>query len=593
MLINHLFPNSSSRKEVEGDRAFFLRNQVGDFVSLYTSSQTRYAGWFLAGDAFGIGEASGGFYKILENIQLIDENDQIIPVSGITYTKNHQDNFHVVWDYLSGTQLNWQLIPNSSALRISLNQSSKLRIVLDMRKMYASPIEGRNYQVKTSTDGILISYFDPTFEGKTLYFHIRTSDPLRLKQAWQETFYPIDAARHSEPSHLYTYTLGEIQTDHLCFGAGWSSETATVASQEALRHKPEPIVLGTNQTQDTLLTQLKTAKLEVEHSLRLLQSEKGIYAGLPWFHQVWSRDELLAAVGLPRSTQKEIIIRYLGFQLENGELPTYLGSNTTCADGLGWLCLLINEYGLEDLDETTKQRLVHFLKTAQTQLQASRRAAHGLIYSGFNNTWMDTIGREGYRIEIQAAFCLVLELLNILTGEDQYRREQLKMQNLIREHFYKNGYLWDGLGDPTKRPNVYLAYLLQPELLNQNGWISCFEKINQVTNLEWGGLSSIDKTDPRFHAYSTGQDNQSYHNGDSWFLINNLAAVAMHRLNEKHFGKIIMEILQGSTNEILFENMIGHPGEIASAAETASWGCGIQAFAGGPYLALLKELNLP
>jgi hypothetical protein len=591
MRIRHIYPNTASKNLIEGDRAFFLRNELGDFLSLYTQPETRYQGWFIYREKNKPEDPDPNlFYKVLETIQLVDEHNQPLPVQAISLTMDQAGWNDVYWEYQDGTQLSWQLLPQASGVQIITSKPSRLQIVLDMRKMYASPVDGRQYQVQTNPEGCLITYQDPTFDSP-LFLHIRCKAPFKLQQNWIPQNYPRDVARHSEPTSLYIYSLATLETAHLSLGAGWTKEEAEQASLLAGRQHFHKINIGLNFTHDNLLNQINTAKYCLNQSLRLLQTDQGIYAGLPWFHQVWSRDELIAALGFPREQRREVIERYLGLALENGELPTYFGSHTTCADGVGWLALLIKEYPLSELNEITQKRVLHLLQTAIDQLKKNRQAAHGLIYAAYNATWMDTIGRQGFPLEIQTAYALSLQLVYELSGDQSYERERLQQLSKIRQHYFKNAYLMDGATDPTKRANVFLAYLMQPDLLTEQAWQKTFDLILKALELNWGGLASIDKNDARFQRYSTGQDNQSYHNGDSWFFINNLVAITLKRFNQHRYGEIIVNILKSSTEEILWHNFLGHAGEISSALELESWGCGIQAFSAGTYLALLNELD--
>jgi len=578
MRIRHLFPTATSRATVEGDRAFLLRNQLGDFLSLFTTSQTRYAGWFLAKEK--------AFYKVLESLVVLSEEGAPIEVVGITNVGHT-----IAWEYEDGTRLFWQLHPNQSGITAVLSQPRRLRITLDVRDIYARPEFGREYSVNLAEPTLCrVAYKDPSL-GQPLHIAIKSREPLELVQQWETRSYPRDTARHSEPDQASCFVVAESLTGSLSIGAHLNYEESLKAVQAAA-HLPEPpITLTINTSHDTLLTHMRTAKIVAEEGLRLLQSQNGLYAGLPWFHQVWARDELIAALGYTKEEQHQVIEEYLGHELLNGELETYKGSHSTCADGIGWLCLVVAEYGLTNLPPDTKVRLMHFLKNAHSGLVKNHQASHGLIASGHNATWMDTIGREGFRVDIQAMFSLLLQQLHELTGDESYSQERLRFLATVRHLLFKDGYLMDGLDDPTKRPNVFLAYLLEPELLSQKNWTSCFDSVLEVLRCGWGGLSSIDQTDPRFQAVSTGEDNKSYHNGDSWFFVNNLAAIAMHRLNQRHFGQDIVTLLQSSTNEILWEHMVGQPGEISSASRLDSWGCGLQAFSAGAYLALLKELE--
>lgn len=580
MRIRHIFSAADSRSMIQGDRGFFLRNQMGDFLSLFTLPQTRYEGWFIQKD-FG----NSPFTKILDRVEVISESGDAEKVIGITNTGSTTS-----WEMQGGTNLTWKLLTNLSGLTLASSHPTRLRVTLDMRGMYDRPEMGRSYDIRQDSSGSLINYSDPLLK-QGVYLHIRSQASFKLQSRWKEQLYPRDVLRHSEPTRLYVYILGEVQANGLAFGVGNSAKEAQEASLAAIKQRPQLPTSGISTTHDTLVNQVATARICAQNSLRLLQSSKGIYAGLPWFHQVWARDELITALGYTLEEQHEVIDQYLGHPLQEGELPTFVGSHSTCADGVGWLTLLAREYDENSLSEDTRQRLTHFLETAHQQLRQYRLASHGLIASGHNATWMDTIGRSGFRLEIQCMYALLLEVLYSLTDEPAYKQEYISFRGKIRQHFFRNSYLHDGLGDPTKRPNVFLAYLLQPELLNQDSWQHCFDAVLSSLRCPWGGLSSLDQSHALYHPYSTGEDNQSYHNGDSWFFINNLTAIALHRLNQSYYGKTIVDILQSSTQEILWEHLIGQPGEISSAAELDSYGCGIQAFSAGTYLALLNQME--
>lgn len=573
MRLRHLLSGTSSRNELETQPAFFLRNQMGDMLSLYPTPQSRYEGWYILPEDH--------FIKILDRIEVVGSGE----VTAITSTGQT-----CYWEYTDGTRLGWKLLSTLSGLTVSLSEARTLKITLDIRPIYQFPEFGRSYEIEPEEKGYLVTYSDPTLAGP-VYLHIRSAQPFTLSNTWEKQAYPRDVARNSAPTELFVYTVATITTDLISFGTGSTPEMARKSSLAAAKQRPQSSPIGINYSHDTLLNQVNTAKVCVQQSLRWLQSPAGLWAGLPWFHQVWTRDELITSLGLPRDQQLEIIERYLGSSLESGELPTYIGSGTTCADGIGWLCLLVREYGTHNLTEETTHRLLNLLKTAHTQLAVSRKAPSGLIFSGHNATWMDTIGRSGYRIDIQCMYSLMLEILYEISEDPTYEQERLRLRGSIKSNFLKNGYLSDGVNDPSLRPNLFLAYLLQPDLLTANVWQECFDIALKELRTAWGGLTSLAPSHPDFHPFTTGEDNQSYHNGDSWFFINNLAAMALIRFNQHRYGKVIVDILQGSTEEILWHNFLGHPGEISSASTLDSYGCGIQGFSGGTYLALLQEFE--
>lgn len=575
MRIRHIFPTTSSRKEVDGDRAFLLSNKEKDLFSLYTTPQTRYEGWYTL-------HGLDPYLKLLDRITV---NDPEATVSGLTNTGNT-----VFSEYTTGLRIGYKLLPSQPGLTISLSAPTSLNLIFDIRSIYAYPTFGRTYTITPKSKGYLVSYTDPTLT-EPIFVHIRSQGDFTLKQEWQLESYPRDEQRHSPPQELHVFNLTELKCNSVAFGYGNTPEEAEKISLAAFKQKIGPPNVGINYTHDTLLNEVTAAKIMSQQSLQLLQTDQGIWAGLPWFHQIWSRDELITALGVDKEWQKRIIDRYLSYPLEEGELPTFQGSKTTCADGVGWLALLVREYGLENFTDQEREYLTMFLKIAKEQLDQFRRAGHGLIYSGFNATWMDTIGRVGYRLEIQCMYALVLELLAELTSDPRLEQTRIRFLGRIKQEFWSHGYLQDGLSDPALRPNLFLAYLIQPDLLTEQLWQGCFEKALKELRTPWNGLRTLTADHPKYEPLSTGEDNKSYHEGDSWFFINNLAAIALLRFNQHRYGKTIVAILQSSTEEILWQQVIGHPSEISSAEVADSFGCHTQAWSAGTYLALLKEFE--
>ena len=108
--------------------------------------------------------------------------------------------------------------------------------------------------------------------------------------------------------------------------------------------------------------------------------------------------------------------------------------------------------------------------------------------------------------------------------------------------------------------------------------------------LEWGGVSTIDKKNPEFHSISTGENPASYHCGDSWYWINNLAAICVNRLDKRLFRDYINKIINASTHEIIYLGIIGHHAELSSAKKQTAEGCLAQAWSAAMYIELVDEL---
>lgn len=582
MRIRHIYPTASCRGEVNSPTGFLIGSSR-HWLSLSTERQSRYEGWFIE-DARTVPHS---FTKIIEHITYLkgENNDIVVEPQGLTVTGER-----AYWEYGDGARIGFYALPETPGLRLQMARAGALAITLDIRGIYQAPDLGRSYQIRSVPGGVFVQYEDYLI-GRTMYVAIKTDGEFCREPWWEEVSYPWDVARNSGPERKHVYNLAICKATWVAFGASDNAEAAGQACAQAGKDPFDMVGIGIAHTHETITEQVRTARLAAKETLKILAHQTGTYAGLPWFHQVWARDELIAALGMERPKQLEIIKKYLDTELVEGELPTFVGAGTYCADGVGWLALLIREYGIREFTAADRKKVTSFLKKALIGLRESRQNNDGLIRSGHNATWMDTIGREGCRLEIQTMFGLVLELLADLTEDKSFNQERVAFLDKVRQHFYQKGALFDGNDEKVIRPNCFLAYLLQPDLLKAQDWERAFGTALGVLRTKWGGLSSLDRTDLRFRPKSTGQDNLSYHNGDSWFFVNNLAGIALGRFGMKNFKPVVEELLRSSTEEILWKHVAGHAGEIASAADGESWGCGVQAFSAGPYLLFTEELG--
>ena len=221
------------------------------------------------------------------------------------------------------------------------------------------------------------------------------------------------------------------------------------------------------------------------------------------------------------------------------------------------------------------------------------RVKDGLVHCNPDETWMDTWFKEdvrsGARIEIQALTLAMLKLHGTLLRKPDEREDKLK--SLVRKNFWNGKILKDGLGDATARPNIFLAAYVYPELLTKKEWETCFDNTLPKLWLEWGGLSTISKDHPLFTPEDTGENVTSYHRGDSWFWVNNIAALVLHKTNSKKYSKYVKAILAASEKEQLELGVGGASAELSSAKELRSEGCWIQAWSVATLIELLHTLH--
>lgn len=89
----------------------------------------------------------------------------------------------------------------------------------------------------------------------------------------------------------------------------------------------------------------------------------------------------------------------------------------------------------------------------------------------------------------------------------------------------------------------------------------------------------------------TGQNNFSYHRGDSWFFINNIAAMCLFDLNKEVYKTQITKIIESSTADILFNGVIGHASEVSDAEKQTSQASPSQLWSIATYIEMIDKIN--
>lgn len=145
------------------------------------------------------------------------------------------------------------------------------------------------------------------------------------------------------------------------------------------------------------------------------------------------------------------------------------------------------------------------------------------------------------------------------------------------------------LADETVRPNAFLAYYAYPKLLAKQEWEQSFDLCLKELWLNWGGLASISKNSPMFQPLYTGENAYSYHRGDSWYWINNLAALAMADIDIIKYKRQVEQIRDASINDLLWNGIIGHSSELSSALQQKAEGCLNQAWSSSTLVELISK----
>jgi len=343
------------------------------------------------------------------------------------------------------------------------------------------------------------------------------------------------------------------------------------------------------------------AKAAAKNALRMLvKTEKdslSLRAGWPWFFQIWQRDEAVSLKGLAefdRTAATTVFWR----QFKELKKNKY---HFDTADGAGWLFSRAAEFLKKNFFDGEEKREIADALERAIGWQLRYRTRGGLAVNTDEKTWMDSLERPGACVEIQAQRLAMYDLARRLTDDPEKKEyySQLKdgLEIIARKTFFDTQNLADRFDveknkhDFTCRPNLFLAAYIYPDLLEKSEWRVVFENALAKLWLDWGGLATIDKNDPRFCPQSTGENAKSYHNGDSWFWINNIAAIAMRRIAGGYFKHYIEKIFVASRHDILWGGALGCASEISSAQSFDPAGCPNQAWSNATFLELCRELK--
>lgn len=589
VLVKNITNNSSVEKE-SGSEIFMLAKEGNYF---YSNEKSKYCGLcFMEPDG-----DSWTMFKTIECIRFSGKDIRLINMPGKFVRETEKGSMSY---FLSG---------NSLVIDADINGTVSFDV--DMRNIYDFDDRGRIYNI-TSKNGLILieykKYTDNVLESLhyTRYLAIKTDiTDFENISSWKEKEYPEDIQRKSFPWKLYIFYALTLKCSGKCrISISYSKDRdAAIASAESSFSEECHVMREDTLQGDYMDCARECAWDSVKGLLIWHNKSPGYYAGLPWFFQIWTRDE---AISLNRNllsndpglARQILLERIKNIQADGRIQNRFPNSQLGTADGTGWVFFRLREL----IESSAGKKLFEkddiifireqLLKSIELQSKAYLNA--GLIQNKRDETWMDTTYgddyREGFRIEIQCLWLSMLSFINYLdmiTGHDpKFREIEMKTKQLVKNKFFANGILKDGSEDNTIRPNIFLAYYLYPELLEKKEWVSVFENSLARLWLDWGGLSTIDKESLLFCDEYTGEDNRSYHRGDSWFFINNIAASCMIKLDKDRFRDYIEKIIKASSEDILYRGIIGRASEISSAKEQNANGSLFQLWSAATFIEL-------
>jgi len=621
-------------------------------------------GWSLCKTLHGLFPVSGGVEQIIREQR--------------TATIKYKSGLQVTYSLLPDDVLCAEL---SSNLQID-NES--LQVILDCRGIHDFNTQGRIYSAEKisgangASDVVLIGYYKHINDDQNsaiaklpesnldsiIYIAIsadeKTGTSIRPKSDWFPASFELEKSRGSSLTSMYLYHGADIacnlngEPSKVFFAAGFNRD-AVLQNIEDARENHDALLRTMKQYSGAITTtvvshpQFPLASVAHEQAILGLDSlfvkpladsgisadkdgverknaadkTEGIYAGLPWFYQFWTRDEAIALGGLLEQKRyrdvKQLLFRQMTGILFDGRLSNrFPKSMLGSADGVGWCAKrwfdfikqcanerVLSEY-LSDKELVTIRDF--FIDSYEKQKQHfSVKEMGGLFKNTALETWMDTSAgenldvRDGYRIEIQALALAQLRLINTLVSligagnKKSYNEEEMLLQQEVAKRFFVDGKLIDGINfsgqiDATQRPNVFLAHYIYPLILSAKQWESAFDIALKSLWLGWGGLSSIELNHPLFCPSYTGENNKSYHRGDSWYFLNNIAATSLWNVNAKKYRTSVEAIIASSVNDLLWSGALGWSSEVSNARNQSASGCVAQAWSMGTLIELLQTV---
>ncbi|MGV8150266.1 MAG: amylo-alpha-1,6-glucosidase [Candidatus Woesearchaeota archaeon] len=667
--------NFVSKECADKNLSIFMLSKLGNYFSIPANPKnniSNYSGYVLS--------EKNRMFKTIENIHLRPNNAYSDSSSGndCFIPEEIFNNFTSIERRYKMHLEKFVLLRNGLMYCAETDSENgvKINISLDFRDVNDYGESGRIYKIHKSDNSLIVEYtkyaddsLRETIFKKVLIIH-GVNDSYELPDTWLKRNYSYDESRNSK-SEFYVYDALSIVCKHKCeliIACGDNYSDAMEKITDIMHNHKMIEKIHNNYLENELMLKHNISEVTGEdiafgyvnsvHALDGLmvssKNIKGIWAGLPWFFQYWSRDELISLKALilmdKREFSKNILLRHLNAIQKNGRIPNIYTSEgysgLGSADSIGWLFKRIKDIILLIEKDEFKNYFnlyeINYIreKLAYSINQIMNEHYHeGFIENGPLETWMDTnFGndtREGARIEIQCAFLCMLNLMNTLNqllankfvkkdkklvsvtfqekdnsidndidnridNHIDYHKMEREFSMRVRERFFINGYLNDGWkcsNAEISRPNIFLAYYLYPELLSCDDWEKAFDNSIKRLWVSWdvgkkdgGGFSTIDLENPLYTPKYTGQNNKSYHRGDSWFFLNNIAAICLYNLNKEKYFSYVKKILNASTEDMLYKGFIGYSSEVTSSSIFEPGGCFCQAWSIATYIELINEM---
>lgn len=575
-------------KEITYDPQLLLTNKHGGFFYWQEDPVSRYQGWYV--------REKGMMYKVIAQLQL----GARLTIKRVT---NRFSSCEI--ERSGGVRESFFLDPDTHSLVWEANEAIPLSVFLDGKEMFDNDDQGRFYDISAENGCVVIEFTKR--KGDLLQYRFSLAiagvGGSEVKKEWVRRDYARDKERHDFPFERYIFQAVELKGKRFVFSVGQDKEVvketakrvyadaekikkALEAEDQWLMHKYDCSSSNEDMRLAHCAAKLSLTRMVVRDEWK---NAVGLYAGIPWFTQFWMRDFAIAAGQLDPADVHAIVMRYADEYASTGKLPGRSSGSLAYADTelfFFWRAGIMYDAGAFTEEE---QKTITILLAGFLDNELPKRMQNGLVMNGPKETWMDTeykgSARAGARIEIQALACAAFAFAARATGEKKYAEQEHSLLRTVREVFWSGEMLADGPDDPAVRPNCFLAHRIYPDLLLTHEWEKTFDHALSALWCPWGGIATIAGDHPLFCGVDRGCEypNQSYHHGDVWFFINNIAAREMYLVNGEKFKSYIDALLASSTEEIVWRGILGYHSEISSADQFAPTGCLAQSWSAATF----------
>ena len=535
--------------ESHSDIIFLKNGNLWFFLS--QKKKSRYFGGFI----FCHNQA----LRFLDDIDFKDEIyeiDILSPSEVIIYFKNNQA-------YLNLTQ---------DSLEITFSSYQEIKLTFDIKAIFDNDPFKRKIKIeKISSVSFLVEEF---FEGQGfIKLLIESDSPLNFQEAWKEKFFDFDFQRNSPPFNWYIFDgiYGKVREIKIKVVFPDMNKTTRISADKNTQIDADNKI-SVNPRSDyprksafTLLINFLLSRL---NSLVL---DNYLSAGFSWFYENWHRDELLSMFlirGLygfktdytdnknplesaldPRLSVNERIKFYL-YNLENIWDKNKPGGS-----------LAVDTFLLFLLNLPQDLFLVHF-NLLENYLQKWRKE-FDLDNLPPYSTWMDTLERKD-ALEIDVLY------LKALRRFAKINKDYVPLANNLKGRIIKK------IKENPVDVNLIFAFLFLEDIFTLDEWRNFFEKLLKENYLSWGGLTTLALNNPKFLDEDDGEKAKAYHQGDSWYFLNNLLAYSLAKIDFQRFKNFIQKIIESSFSDLFFDGALGWSSEISSAKKRKSEGSLVQ-----------------